>query len=111
MAILVILFKEYLHLLSYLVKMMKLLLFDVYYNVYIQFRIRQKVSDPSGSGFATLLNTEYHLASGSGHSRMALLIVGVFQACLDVREAPAFWGKMELLTENPLETEKVCHVP
>jgi hypothetical protein len=30
------------------------------------------------------------------------------QACLDVREAPAFWGKMELLTENPLETEKVA---
>lgn len=28
------------------------------------------------------------------------------KACLDVREAPAFWGKMELLTENPLETEK-----
>jgi hypothetical protein len=29
------------------------------------------------------------------------------QACLDVREAPAFWGKMQLIAENPLETDKV----
>lgn len=28
------------------------------------------------------------------------------KACLDVREAPAFWGKMELLADNPLETDK-----
>jgi len=28
------------------------------------------------------------------------------KACFDVREAPALWGKMELMSEDPLETDK-----
>merc|ERR1719369_255239 len=27
------------------------------------------------------------------------------KACFDVREAPAFWGKMQLLSENPMEND------
>ena len=28
------------------------------------------------------------------------------KACFDVREAPAFWGKMALLAEDPLEDDQ-----
>jgi len=28
------------------------------------------------------------------------------KACFDVREAPALWGLLELMTEDPIETDK-----